>query len=418
MKVTYFQQAPYRHLPADFHRRHPSVVTTPYFAYVEPRLMQQDLLAFVSEMMHAAREGFDGVALTEHGQSSYDVMPNPNLIAATLATMTQFEGLPIAINVLGRSLGKSREPLRVAEEYAVIDCLSGGRLIAGFPVGLSYDANQNAGIPPILTRERYFEARALVEKAWSAREPFAWNGKHFKYPQVNPWPRPIQQPKPPIWVPGVGSPKTMADILEREDTYVYLSWFGPKLTGPRIFDRFWQTADTLGRDRNPYRLAFLQVVCVGESDATAERDYAGHVEAHFRNGLGSIPPSGLMLPGYTEIGGVEAMMRDPGDLGLVARIREASFAEMAEAQVAIVGGSDTVAAQIEAFARRFNIGHLLVMLQLGTMPEALTKQNISLFARHVLPRLHGVWAEEGWPELSWPAALGAGTPPQPAKTAA
>lgn len=87
--------------------------------------MQQDLLAFVSEMMHAAREGFDGVALTEHGQSSYDVMPNPNLIAATLATMTQLEGVPAAISVLGRSLGKSREPLRVAEEYAMIDCLSG-----------------------------------------------------------------------------------------------------------------------------------------------------------------------------------------------------------------------------------------------------------------------------------------------------
>ena len=94
-------------------------------------------------------------------------------------------------HVLGRSLGKAREPLKVAEEYALLDTLSGGRLIAGMPVGLSYDANQNGGIPPIETRFRAREGRALLEKAWSATEPFAWNGKYSRYPFVNIWPRPV-----------------------------------------------------------------------------------------------------------------------------------------------------------------------------------------------------------------------------------
>src|SRR5579863_5426577 len=262
-------QAPYRYLQADFGERHESVVTTPYYGLVEPELVSESLSSYVEELLHAARAGFDGVGVSEHSQSSYDISPNPNLIAAIVAHTTQVEGLSTAITVLGRSLGKSREPLRIAEEYAVLDNLSGGKLIAGLPVGLSYDANQNGGIPPIETRARYREGRALLEKAWSAREPFAWNGKYSRYPVVNIWPRPVQQPRPPFWVPGSGSPSTLAEIHGHNEVFTYLSHFGPKLTGPTIFNRFWEMAEEHGRDRNPYRLAFMQVVCVADTDEEA-----------------------------------------------------------------------------------------------------------------------------------------------------
>jgi alkanesulfonate monooxygenase SsuD/methylene tetrahydromethanopterin reductase-like flavin-dependent oxidoreductase (luciferase family) len=212
----------------------------------------------------------DGVCVTEHSQSAYDVSPNPNLLAAAVAYATQAEGLDVAITVLGRSLGKSREPLKIAEEYALLDCISGGRLIAGFPVGLSYDANLNAAIPAIETRERYREHRELILKAWTEPRPFAWNGRFEKYGQVNIWPRPIRQPHPPIWIPGTGSPGTLRDILQRDYAFVYLSWDGPKIAGRRVFDRYWDVAEQEGRDRNPYRLAFLQVVAVSDTDARGE----------------------------------------------------------------------------------------------------------------------------------------------------
>ena len=347
--------------------------------------------------------------VTEHSQTSYDISPNPNLAAATLAYLTQMEELDIAITVLGRSLGKSKEPLRIAEEYALIDSISNGRLIAGFPVGLSYDANQVAGVPPIETRARYYEARDLVEKAWSAPEPFAWNGKYFKYPMVNLWPRPVQQPKPPVWVPSVGSPQTMVKAIERDDVYVYLSWFGPKLTGKRIFDRFWQTADEMGKDANPHRVAFLQVVLVSETDQQAEKDYEAHLGNHFRNGLGSIPPTGLGLPGYIDIRGVEYLMRDPGDFGLMIRMRDVGYKELVDTQTAIVGGPETVRQQITEFVKEFRIGNLMVMLQVGSMPHELTKKNINLFATEVLPHLRDIWSGEGWSDHSWPAKLNGGT---------
>ena len=405
MKVTMFEQAPYRYTPEGFENNHSSVVTPPY-SIVEPERMRESLFSAYAELLHAARTGFDGICVTEHSQSSYDISPNPTLLASAVACAAQAEGLDVAIGVLGRSLGKTREPLKIAEEYALLDCISGGRLIAGFPVGLSWDANLNAALPAVETRERYREHRELILKAWSEPEPFPWNGRFEKYGQVNVWPRPIQQPHPPIWIPGTGSPGTLRDILRRDYAFVYLSWDGPKLTGREVFDRYWELADELGRDRNPYRLAFLQVVAVSETDERAEKEYAQHLEAHYRSGLGATPLTTLAVPGYAEPAAVEAMLRGAGHGGMLGRMKTATYKELVDTQVAIVGSPATVADQIEAFVREFRIGNLLVMLQSGSMPRDLTEKNISLFAAEVLPRLRPIWDSEGWVNHWWPRAQG------------
>lgn len=406
MKVSLFEQVPYRHMPAGFEDHYTSVVTAPY-DIVEPRLMQESLVSAYAELLHGARAGLDGICVTEHSQSSYDVSPNPTLLASAVACAAQAENLDVAIAVLGRSLGKTREPLKIAEEYALLDCISGGRLIAGFPVGLSYDANLNAALPAIETRERYREHRELILRAWSEPRPFPWNGRFEKYGQVNIWPRPIQQPHPPIWIPGTGSAGTLRDILERDYAFVYLSWDGPKLVGRQIFDRYWQLAAELGRDQNPYRLAFLQVVAVSETDERAEREYAEHLQAHYRSGLGAVPATAMAVPGYAEPAAIEGMLRSGGH-GMLARMKTATYREIVDSQVAIVGSPATVADQIEAFVREFRIGNLLVMLQNGSMPRDLTEKNISLFAADVLPRLRPIWDAEGWENHWWPRGQGTG----------
>ena len=210
MRFIYLQHIPYRHLAEDFAARFPeSVVTTPYLRRSGAERSRTPTFARDStRSMHAARAGFDAVGLTEHGQSSYDMDPNPDLGAAALAYQIGAEDLNTGIYVVGRSLGKSREPLRVAEELAWLDNLSAGRLMTGFPVGLPYDANINAGIPPIETRARYDENLSFVLKAWTAREPFAWNGKYSQYMSVNVWPRPFQAPHPPVSITGTGNPNT------------------------------------------------------------------------------------------------------------------------------------------------------------------------------------------------------------------
>ena len=403
MKVSLFQQAPYRFMPAGFEKRgEPSVVSVPYEQLVDPARLFDSYRWYVDEMLAALRAGFDGVAVTEHGQTSYDMTPNPNLPAAILANAIREERPEAALIVLGRSLGKTREPLRIAEEYAMLDCLSGGRLVAGLPVGLSYDANLNNGIPTVETRDRYREGHDLLIRSWTSPEPFPWNGRYSQYALVNSWPRPLQQPRPPIWVPGSGTPGTMIWTLERSYAFVDLSWFGATLTAKRIFDRFWDLADKHGKPRNPYRAGFVQSVVVAETDERAEREYGRYVENHFRQGPGSVPLHYMGLPGYVDQRGVEAMLRDPGDFGIAAELRHVEFARLAETRAVIAGSPATVREEIASFAREFGIGNLLVMLQMGGMPHELTLKNIHLFAEEVLPHLREVWADEGWENEWWP----------------
>jgi len=110
------------------------------------------------------------------------------------------------------------------------------------------------------------------------------------------------------------------------------------------------------------------------------------------------------MPGYAEPAAIEAMLR--GGHGMLARMKTATYREIVESQVAIVGSPATVADQIEQFVREFRIGNLLVMLQNGSMPRDLTEKNISLFAQEVLPRLRPIWDDEGWENRWWPRAQG------------
>lgn len=405
MKVSMFQQVPYRELPADFEKRHESVVTTPYHALVDPVKIHDSFRHALDELMHAARAGFDSLAVTEHGQSSYDMAPNPDLLQAALAYATETEGLDVAIYPMGRSLGKSREPMRVAEEYAMLDAMSGGRLIAGFPVGLAYDANINNGVPPAETRLRFDENLEFVLKAWQEHEPFAWNGKFSQHHAVNIWPRPLQSPHPPVWITGIGNPRTMEFTLDRGFGFNYFGWFGIKATGKRIFDRFWDIAEKMGKEPNPYRVGFMQTIAVAETDEEAEELYAEHVEYFFQKAIGAIPLHRLALPGGIDIRGVEAILRDPGDFGVYMRMKEMSFKELADAGCVIYGSPQTVREQLTQLIRDLRIGNLQAMLQFGSMPHDLTIKNIDLFAGEVLPHLKGIWEDEEWEHEWWPRRL-------------
>ncbi len=108
--------------------------------------------------MLAARLGFDGLGTNEHHQNPYGFMCNPNLFGAILARLTRDDGLDVALVQLGATMAATTPPIRIAEEYAVLDCISGGRLIAGVPVGIGADANVSYGVTPIEQRERWREA--------------------------------------------------------------------------------------------------------------------------------------------------------------------------------------------------------------------------------------------------------------------
>lgn len=404
MKVTYTQHIPYRHLPTDFSSRYPeSVVTVPYHENVDPDLLHGDLTHALDEVMHAARAGFDAVVFTEHGQSSYDINPNPDLPAAAFAYASEVEGLDTGIYVLGRSLGKSREPLRVAEELAWIDNLSRGRLLTGFPVGQPYDASVNAGVPPMEVRSRYDENLELVLRAWTEGDVFPWNGKYSQYAHVNVWPRPYQNPHPPVSITGIGNPATSRFALERDIGFNAIVLGGRPDAARKMFDQFWSIAAELGKDDNPFRAAYTFNILVADSDAEAERLYAQHVEYSFRSGIGHIPLNRVMLPGGISPQGLRAVLSNGATSH---RDGPPRYRDLVESGAIVAGSPETVLEKLLTAARDYRIGTIHTFLQLGSMPPELTKQNIDLFAEKVLPGLKGQWSEYAEENRWWPTRLG------------
>jgi alkanesulfonate monooxygenase SsuD/methylene tetrahydromethanopterin reductase-like flavin-dependent oxidoreductase (luciferase family) len=292
----------------------------------------------------------------------------------------------------------------------MIDCISGGRLIAGFPVGSPMDTCYAYGQNPSMLRERYHEAHDLVVKAWTEQDTFAFNGRYNQQRYVNIWPRPIQRPHPPIWIPGGGSVETWQWCAEMDYVYCYLSYYGYK-AGQATMNGFWGEMAKLGKDRNPYRAGFLQLVGVAESREQAMELYAEPAEYFYGRCL-HIDPRFAGPPGYateeTQRRGIKGMVSQAADASRDATRYETKFQMLAREMdgivdkgYVIVGSPDEVVEQLTEVATNLNVGHLMMLLQFGSMSKELAKYNTRLFAEKVMPRLkhvHSEWQDHWWPQ--------------------
>jgi alkanesulfonate monooxygenase SsuD/methylene tetrahydromethanopterin reductase-like flavin-dependent oxidoreductase (luciferase family) len=403
MKFMWFHLMPYTELPEDFHDTHPSVWVDIHSSLFDPRRAHHMYNDFMDELEFAAQCGFDAICVNEHHSNGYGLMPSPNLIASSLSRRTT----DTAICVMGNSLALYNPPTRVAEEFAMIDVISGGRLIAGFPVGTPMDTCYAYGQNPSQLRERYLEAHDLIMRAWQEQDTFAFNGRYNQQRYVNIWPRPIQRPHPPIWIPGGGSIETWQWCAEKDYVYSYLSYYGHKV-GQATMDGFWQEMSRLGKDRNPYRAGFAQTVAVAESRQQAMDLYTEAAEYFFGRCL-HIDQRFVAPPGYT----TEATTR----VGLQSQVSKAAaysdkfkllptkMPDLVQNGYIITGTPDDVVQQIEELANNLNVGNLMLLLQFGNMNKDLTKYNTKLFADRVMPKLRDKFAE--WEHRWWPTPMDA-----------
>ena len=170
--------------------------------------------------MLAEKLGYDGTCVNEHHQNAYGTMPDPNVMGSQIVARTS----KIPVGIIGNALPLHDNPVRVAESVAMLDVLSEGRIISGFVRGTGMEYHSMRA-NPAYSRERFWEAHDLILKAWTDDGPFAWKGKHYDIPYVNPWPRPYQQPHPPIWLPGTGSVETITEAAKRR--YPFMMVFAP-----------------------------------------------------------------------------------------------------------------------------------------------------------------------------------------------
>lgn len=397
MRFHWFHLMPYPFLPDDFQEKYRSVwVDVPSSLY-DPEQGHRVYNQYLDQLEFADGLGFDGICVNEHHQNAYGLMPSPNLMAAALARRSS----QAALVVMGNSIALYNPPIRVAEEFAMLDVLSGGRLVAGFPVGTSMDTNFCYGVSPATLRERYDEAHRLIIQAWSRAEPFAFNGKYTQLRYVNIWPRPLQKPHPPIWIPGGGSIETWDFCLQYDYMYSYLSYYGYK-RAQRVMDGFWQNVAKHGQDANPYRAGYAQIVVVADNDREAERLYAPHIDYFFNRCL-HVYPGFADAPGYRtqatlragfvpQVGGAASAMR--------AQLRWKDFLEHG---FVVAGSAATVRDMLREIFTNMHVGHVMLLCQMGDMPDELARENTQRFAQDVMPCLRDLWSEyeDRWYPKPW-----------------
>jgi alkanesulfonate monooxygenase SsuD/methylene tetrahydromethanopterin reductase-like flavin-dependent oxidoreductase (luciferase family) len=313
-------------------------------------------------------------------------MPSPNLLAAALTQKTK-QG---KIIVLGDLLPLYLNPLRVAEEYAMLDNMSDGRLIAGFAPG-SGPETFNYDVASAPSREQFWEAVELIEQAWTKPGPFPFEGKHYPLRYVNPWPQPTQSPHPPIWIPGARSHETLVQIAKRGYCYFLSSRSHGKETAKSV-QKFAGVLKDHDKHYHPNRMGILMSTYVGETDKIAQEESREGIWYFLRYCLkGHQRREGRQLtfgPGvpYIPVDEFKEYLKHSDPTTPLLGDTE-DWGDLQRSQSIIVGSPDTVYRRFMDVLEHAHVGHLLIQFHMGNMSDEMARKSMRLFWTEVAPRL-------------------------------
>lgn len=336
---------------------------SPYSAEAAKLSMQNALAQF----RLADTVGFDWVTVAEHHFGPFGLTPNPMVFAGALTQVVT----RAKIALLGPTL-PILNPVRVAEEYAMLDTMTDGRVIAGLMRGtpneyVTYNIN------PMESRGRFEEGLQLIRRAWTDTQPFGWEGRYFQYRSISIWPRPVQQPHPPIYMSG--SSRESAEFAARNRISLGLAVTTLPLAA-QAAQHYRETARLAGWDPGADDLLFRVSFHVADSDEQALADYEDSLKRPQRGSPVTANPA------------IEAAVARLGYYGADVRQRERvveqhSLKDRVALGRIIIGSPETVVAQIAAIAGAMRPGVLdaVSAFQLGER----TERSIALFGEKVLP---------------------------------
>jgi alkanesulfonate monooxygenase SsuD/methylene tetrahydromethanopterin reductase-like flavin-dependent oxidoreductase (luciferase family) len=280
--------------------------------------------------------------------------------------------------------------MRVAEELATVDVISRGRLDMGFVKGVPYEfAPSNAN--PVGVMDRFWESHDFIIKAMITHDgPFNWESEHFHYRQVNIWPRPMQQPHPPVW--STTASKSNARVLG-ERGYI-MAILGSGYNTRALFDAYREgyAAAHSGKLPGPDRFAYLALFATARDKAEARRR-GELVAGYLRTGANVYPPF-KNPPGYFSADDTARLWR-----GFVPErsftkdrrvidMRTGSVQDLIDSVLMVCGDPDECYRQITDFIEYTGgLGNLLVMAQAGHLDHKDTVDSLTVLAQEIMPRL-------------------------------
>lgn len=377
MKLFFFHLMPYADLDLSYAKTYDTAWVTLPNSYFDPARGAATYDRYIRELELADELGFDGICVNEHHQTAYGLMPAPNLIAGALARTTK----RAKIAVLGRALPLVSNPVNIAEEFAMLDQMSGGRLIAGFVRGIGSEYFASA-VNPTYSHERFYEAHDLILQAWTREGPFRYHGKHYQFDYVNLWPRPAQNPHPPVWIPSQGSRETIEWCAAAERKYTYLQTFSPIALAQKNFDLYREIAAGHGYEASASQLGWAVPTYVAETDEVARRELKPHVEAFFNRFL-RFPIEMRLPPGYSSVASTKHLI----ETKFAVRSSDQTIDSLIDLGMVVCGSPATVRDTFLHRQKTMGFGNLIAMMQIATQPAEQTEKSLRLFAGEVAPHL-------------------------------
>jgi alkanesulfonate monooxygenase SsuD/methylene tetrahydromethanopterin reductase-like flavin-dependent oxidoreductase (luciferase family) len=191
-----------------------------------------------------------------------------------------------------------------------------------------------------------------------------WNSKHYFYRYVNPWPRPLQQPHPPIWIPGAGSLETIEFVAQRRFSYMGIPSF-PLDVFKRVFNLFREACAKAGYEAAPEQMGWGVPIYVAETDKQAREEFEPSFWYFVRNLLKGIT---LAPPGYTSPRSALAILKNRGTF----LAEKTTWDEIEQGVYAIVGSPQTVRQKLERYQKELGCGVVLTGCQTGTLHHERT----------------------------------------------
>jgi alkanesulfonate monooxygenase SsuD/methylene tetrahydromethanopterin reductase-like flavin-dependent oxidoreductase (luciferase family) len=325
-------------------------------------------LQFVEEL------GFDWVSFSEHHYGARILTPSPIVMASHVAAHLH----KVKIAVLGPIISLNN-PVRVAEEFAMLDNLTQGRLVVGLLRGttneyLVFD------VKPEEARDKTTEGMELILKAWTEPYPFVWQGCYFQYRNVAVWPRPLQRPFPPMYFSG--NSLNSALFAARQHLGVCLSFHRPESVAD-ILRQYREEAARAGWQPTPEHCVYRGFALVADTDERAAELEAVFLPPHLRFLLrGPIVAVGA--------NGAATAATPPGSTSgsQDAHLAAASATPFGMGRMLFAGSPETVVERIRVFQAMTGVGLIDLVFSGGQIPAADVRRSIELFGREVLPRIH------------------------------
>ncbi len=327
--------------------------------------MQQSL----DQFRIADEVGFDWVTVAEHHFAPFSLTPNPLIMAGALTQVVK----RAKIALLGSDI-PILNPVRVAEEMAMLDTMSGGRVVAGMLRGT---ANEYVtyNINPAESRGRFEEALLLIKMAWTETEPFGWQGRYYEYRTISLWPRPVQKPHPKIYMSG-SSPES-AEFAAKNRIGLGFAVTNVPLA-KKALTYFRNQAREDGWEPEPDDVIYRLGVHCAESDDQALED--------LNEATKGAPKVSLTMSNRALEGAIASTGYYGRDMeSQRQRLMPADLKTRIENGQILLGSPDTIVKQIENIKRELDCGVLdfTVAHQMG----AKTNRSIELLGEKVVPRI-------------------------------